>query len=279
MAKAKAAGQFLGGIFNNPGIVILGALAIALLFFQKDIRSAFGSLGESISGGLGDINIQLPEIKFPEIKFPSFDFGGLFGGVEFPQFPSLPPGGIEGIPLDPEGVNPPGAPTAPTPIDVALSEGATPAEIAAIIPPDPTDPNLDPTKFLPPDIGPKVITPAGINLDEFLTPDPFIGPPQPTFEGPQSNLFNQGQLNIGQEQPFTEAPLGALSLSAIIEKFMVTASQAANIKFIAQQGGDPFALAGNIFGENPPAVSDPQFQGLTPEQIFAQLVGGNIQNF
>jgi len=45
MAKAKAAGQFLGGIFNNPGVIILGGLAIALLFFQKDIRNAFGSLG------------------------------------------------------------------------------------------------------------------------------------------------------------------------------------------------------------------------------------------
>jgi len=86
------------------------------------------------------------------------------------------------------------------------------------------------------------------------------------------------QLNLGQEQPFTLAPLGAQTLTSIIDKFMVTASQAANIKFIAQQGGDPFATPENIFGENPPAVtSGLGLEGLTPEQIFSQLFG-NVQN-
>lgn len=39
---------------------------------------------------------------------------------------------------------------------------------------------------------------------------------------------------------------------------------------------------GTIFdfvGGGPPAVSSPEFEGLTPEEIFAQLVGGNISNF
>jgi len=95
MVKAKSAGSFIGGIFNNPGILILGALTIALLFFQKDIRSAFGSLGESIGGGLGDINIQLPEIKFPEFKFPEFKLPEIkLPDITFPDFnftlPSLP---------------------------------------------------------------------------------------------------------------------------------------------------------------------------------------------
>jgi len=124
--------------------------------------------------------------------------------------------------------------------------------------------------------------PTGLTPDPFRDaerfakdfPEPFI----PIVPPPDPIMQPVSQLNIGQEQPFTEAPLGALSLSAIIDKFMVTASQAANIKFIAQQGGDPFADPSNIFGENPPAVT-PGFQGLTPEQIFAQLVGGNIQNF
>jgi len=88
MVKAKSAGSFIGGIFNNPGIVILGALAIGLLFFQKDIRGAFGSLGESISGGLGDINIQLPELKFPEIKFPDITFPEF--NFSLPSLPGLP---------------------------------------------------------------------------------------------------------------------------------------------------------------------------------------------
>jgi len=266
MVVAKSAGGFLGGIFNNPGIIILGALAVVLLFFQGDIRKAFASLGEGISEGFGNINIDLPEFNLPDITFPDISFPS-FGDISFPQFPNLPPGGEAGIPLDPEGVNPPSAPTAPTPIDVALSEGATPQDIAEIIGIDPTDPNQDPTKFLPPVEEPQIISPLGINLTPFLGLEPT---PDPT---PTS------QLNLGQEQPFTEAPLGALSLSAIIDKFMVTASQAANIKFISQQGGDPFATPGNIFGENPPAVADPQFQGLTPEEIALSLTGGNISNF
>lgn len=70
MVKAKKAGQFLGGIFNNPGVVILGLAAIVLVFFQGDIRRAFGSFGES----LGQINIELPDIQFPDV-------GGAIGGA------------------------------------------------------------------------------------------------------------------------------------------------------------------------------------------------------
>ena len=55
---------------------------------------------------------------------------------------------------------------------------------------------------------------------------------------------------------------------------MVTASQAANIKFISQQGGDPFAEPSNIFGENPSAVSSPEFQGLSLSEIAAQIGQG-----
>jgi len=269
---ASGAGSFLGGFFNNPGVVILGALAIALLFFQKDIRGAFGSLGQGISegiGGLGNIDITLPEfnfpdIKFPDIQFPSFDISNIFPSQDqFPEAVLTPGGEVAVIPLGEPGaaINPADQPTNPTPVDFALSEGLplpplTPEEIAL-------DPNLDPTKFLPPDLTPDLPPIATI-------PFAVVTPAEPE---PIS------ALNLGQEQPFAEAPLGALSLSAIIDMFDVSASKAADIKFISQQGGDPFASGGNIFGENPPAVSDPQFQGLTPEQIFMQLVGGNISNF
>lgn len=274
MVKAKAVGAGIGAFFNNPGVIILGALAVLLLFFRGDIRNAFGSLGQGITegiGGLGDINIQLPEfnfpdIKFPDITFPSFDFGGLFGGVQFPQFPNLPPGGIEGIPLDPEGVNPPGAPTAPTPIDIILGEGGT---VTNPILPD--DPNQDPNRFLPPI--PEEGDPGFIGPTQ-----PFLLPPTPIAPTPEPVEQPLSALNIGQEQPFAEAPLGALSLSAIIEQFDVTASQAANIKFIAQEGGDPFAAPGNIFGENPPSISDPQFEGFSLEAIAA-AIGQPISNF
>jgi len=83
--KARAAGSFLGGIFNNPGIVIIGLVLGGLFIFRNRISEAFGSLGE----GLGDINIQLPEIKLPEITFPDFpdfpalpDFSSIFAGLQ-----------------------------------------------------------------------------------------------------------------------------------------------------------------------------------------------------
>lgn len=263
MVKARSIGTGLGSFFNNPGVIILGALAVVFLFFQGDIRKAFGSLGESISGGLGDINIQLPEIKLPDITFPSFDISNIFPSQEqFPEAVLTPEGEVATLPLSQPGEglpNPADQPTNPTPIDIALSEGATASDIADIIGIQPDDPNQDPTKFLPP-------------TEELVSTVPFAvvtpAEPEPT-----------SALNLGQEQPLTEAPLGALSLSSIIDKFMVTASQASNIKFISQQGGDPFADPSSIFGENPPAVSDPQFQGLSPEEIALQLTGGNISNF
>ncbi len=110
------AGGFLGGFFNNPGIVILGALAVILLFFQGDIRKAFGNLGQ----------IQLPTVELPSINidFPSFDFDfpdisnvlggagesvtGFFEGLQtqFDEFVSgfqAPPGTSGGVlPLPPD---------------------------------------------------------------------------------------------------------------------------------------------------------------------------------
>jgi len=132
--KARAAGSFLGGIFNNPGVVILGGLAIALLFFSKDIRNAFGSLGESF----GKIDITLPEIKlpefpdikFPDITFPEFpDFTSIFQGFQ-DQLSSLAgqtvevPGGTLTIPPD-TTVTPEGTVTSTTPptIDLGLEPG------------------------------------------------------------------------------------------------------------------------------------------------------------
>jgi len=62
MVKAKTAGSFLGSIFNNPGIVLLGALAIGLFIFKDPIQKAFASLGESFG------KIELPAITLPEIN-------------------------------------------------------------------------------------------------------------------------------------------------------------------------------------------------------------------
>jgi len=253
----------LNTLSKNPTLIGFGVLAITLFIFRDRISGFFSDITGGVKGaaGIGETvgilneNFQgfltgiqdlasgktFEDFKFPEFKFPEFKFPDFFAGAE-----------VVG-----------------TDIDKALAAGATVEEISAMIPIDPTDPNQDPTKFLPPMDPALADEPSDAELFAKDFPEPFIAV-QPTIP-PTS------QLNLGQEQPFTEAPLGALSLSAIIDKFMVTASQAANIKFISQQGGDPFADPSNIFGENPPAVSDPTLAGLSPEEIFASLFG-SVQN-
>ena len=137
----KKAGQFAGGFFNNPGVIILGALAIVLLFFRGDIRQAFASIGE----GFGQINIEAPDITFPPINI------GLPGISDV--FPEATAGG-DPVPLSQPGeglVNPADAPTDPTPVDVALNPplGVEPTPVSEI---NPEFPESSLFEFNPPGI-------------------------------------------------------------------------------------------------------------------------------
>jgi len=78
--KARAAGSFLGGLANNPAVVIIALVLGGLFIFRDRISSAIGGLGEGL------VNIEFPEIKFPEfpeIKFPEFP------EIKFPEFPDF----------------------------------------------------------------------------------------------------------------------------------------------------------------------------------------------
>jgi len=252
---------------KNPAVLGIAAVGIIAFIFKDKISDFLSNisggaetanlLGENLLSNLQGtqnllkgVNDFFTNFEFPKFEFPTFEFPKVFAEAE------------------PVG----------TPVDIALSEGATPSEIAAMLTPEEIalDPNQDPTKFLPPALpqGPTIIGTQPTSILDFV--NNFLEPKAVTAV-PLAQPISQ--LNLGQEQPFTLAPLGAQTLTSIIDQFDVTASQAANIKFISQQGGDPFADPSNIFGENPPAVSDPQFQGLTPEQIALKLTGGNISNF
>jgi len=290
MVKARSAGSFLGGIFNNPGIIILGALAIALLFFQKDIKNAFGSLGSS----LGDITlpeINLPTINLPTINLPSFEFPSF----EFPkfEFPSI--FGGNGLEQPQKMVEDTGLLTQEE--TLACECGSTITQDAfgnvnnvckqcAVV--DTALPSLDPALNVP-------VLPAGtgsgiLDVINFLGLTPaqeFVSNLPGGFEVFQTpgSSFVGAQIN--------PTPIQNLSLSQIIDMFDVTASQAANIKAISEDDFGDFDFGTNtgggigsvipsiqqFIGGSDVNVSSSQFEGLSAQEIANILTGGNIQNF
>jgi len=300
---ARAGGSFLGGIANNPGIVIIGLVLGGLFIFRDKISEAFASIGE----GFGNIDIELPEIKFPElpqfpeITFPEItfpDFAGFFTGFQeqqtsfFTGLQNFFTGKID-LPQPQKMVEDTGL------IDPLTCEcGSAIVQDAfgnvnqKCLPCEKAEPvGMDPKLALEPsdaelfakdfpeefkDLTPVqqfLVTDKGFDISSFLTQEP-------------TQQFTGGGVGFIGGSIF-ETPLENLSLSQIIDMFNVTASQASNLKAIAQgftpeeelflQGSQD--VGGFFTGFNPPAVSDPQFQGLTPEQIALILTGGNIQNF
>jgi len=235
---AKRAGQFAGGFFNNPGVVaaigIVSAIGLSLLFFQNDIRKFFAGISE----GFGEINIQLPEIKFPEfpeIKFPEFP-----AFPEFPMFPSFEdifgppqPGEIIDGELVPGEI--PGDGLGP----VEIPEGCTITPEGVVNCPSP--PTFDVCNIFP--------ELCDGDVPEEGDPD-FIGPVQPEepFRLPSTEIITEQPIDVLQlPEGFEgggvsfeggtifETPIENLSLSQIIDRFGVTASQAADI--LARAGG------------------------------------------
>jgi len=253
---AKKAGQFAGGFFNNPGalaaVAIVTAILAALVIFRNDIR---GFLGQEIQ--LPDItlpSINLPSFELPSFELPSFELPSFeLPSINLPSFELPSFEDIFGVPLPEIG-------------DVdftdvgqagARGERGGAGEQVPVLPiPQPVFNELFDIPISP-----------GL-LDDVIGPFEGGGP---SFEG--GFIF--------------ETPIENLSLSQIIEMFNVTASQAADILAQAQgftpeqeafltQG--PVDVGGFVAG-GPPAVSDPAFEGLTPEEISLMLTGGPISNF
>jgi hypothetical protein len=92
-----------------------------------------------------------------------------------------------------------------------------------------------------------------------------------------------------------ETPIDRLSLSQIIDRFNVTASQAVDIRSRARDDFGDFDFGtntgsgiGSVVSENPEistllssdgAVSNPEFEGLSATEIARRLTGGVISNF
>jgi len=298
----SGAGGFLTGVFSSPaGLGAIGIITLLgiIFIFREQIGKAIGGFGENI----GKVELpSLPDITFPslpDITFPTFEFPDItFPKIEFPNitFPEFNIGDfglgdpVEAIGAAGEtitnffgdlqeqfdnfisGVTPDAPLTEADQFDFSGLEGG--------VSPEPTGQPAPP------------FSDAAIFAEDF--PEPFV-PIQPEQDFGVTiapSLVGETEGFIGGGTSFEggtifETPIANLSLSQIIDKFMVTASQAADIKaqaigftpeeeaFLTQ--GQEISPLGDVASQ--PAVSDPQFEGLTPEQIFAQLVGGNISNF
>lgn len=266
MARTKKAGQFAGGFFNNPGVII-AAVAIAFIaFFRGDIRQAFASIGE----GFGQINIEAPDITFPPIN------------IGFPDpFPDATAGG-DPVPLSQPGEglpNPADMPTDPTPVDVALNppEGVEPTPISEI---NPEFPESSLFEFNPPGIvgfgvlgdtlqgiSEETATAAGIVpgtsfedaqilLKEFLAFGPQVAEsPEPT---PTPEPTQEGAIVVGAESALGGGPSfeGGATTFGNLDEIVDTLSEVLQIfpSLTASQAADALS----------------EFTGLTFEE-FAQI--------
>jgi len=317
--KARAAGSFLGGIFNNPGIVILGLALGGLLIFRDKISEAFASIPGAVASGIGDINIQLPsfefpkielpEFKFPEIEFPELpDFAGLFSGFQeqldtlgkqFQDFklPELPPLFVED----------PSVSTVPDPLDQNLSpglaggiqqrqrdlreslaeQGVTPAQQFAAEKGGASG-ILQIIEFL----GLTFATPAQIAAAE-------VTPPLPP-DTPAGDFGTTVIQSLGTEQEFigggvgfqggSVSPTPITTFSQVLDLFPgITASQAAN--FLSEFSGI-LPEAALLQGFEVPSLSSapgdpPQMfdqssvgtTGISPQELFKLLFPTIISNF
>jgi len=300
-AAGRGAGGFLGGLLNNPAVVILGALAVVFVFFGSDIRKAFASFGENI-GKVELPAVTLPTINFPDIKFPDFDFKFPDFDFKFPEFDFKFPefdfkfpdffNQQDQLPSDVEIFGQELTPEQQEEIRrraEILEMGGGAAGVAQEFPVI-----SDPTKFLPPDRATveELFPDQPVNLTDFV--NRFAGrerdlsiPAAPSIAESIIAPFQGGGVSFEGGQIF-ETPIERLSLGQIIDQGLAgSASEAASLRaeaigfsdeetaFLEQ--GQEISPLGDI--ASAPQVSDPMFEGLSAQEIALRLTGGNISNF
>jgi len=295
----------------------LALLAGGLFAIFLIIRGAGQALGDfkfpDLASSIGDI--KFPDITFPEIKFPeapNFDFlSGIFGGDDSSSIAGEEvPFGEDTVIIPPDTVvNPDGTVSSSTP-PISTGPGATFDEVFFAKTKSGVFDTLFETLGLEPGLAASIVAPAKTLAD--LSKILFQAN-QGKFTNDQESLTDQSESSLpgtpattpGLPAGFTgggpsfiggsifETPLQNLSLSQIIDKFNVTASQAANIKAISGNdfpadfdfGTNTGSGIGSIIGSIPALeglggnVSDSSFAGLSLEEIANKLTGGNIQNF
>jgi len=282
---------------------ILGVIAVSAFFISRSLRDF--QFPEINLPGLPDITFpSFPDItfpSFPDITFPSFP------EINFPEFPTIEFPSFfreEGEPASfgPFARESPGG----QPIAPGLAGGLQERQRALREGQDPDEPQGPGFFEQFPFAGSienvlgrlgDMLTPAQAFAQERQGPRPdlrFIAEAGPEPIDPQvQTTLDTGQQFFGGGTGFiggfvTETPIEFLSLNQIIEMGLASsASEAASLRAEAR-GFTPEEEAflnqgpvdvGGFIGGGPPAVSDPQFEGLTPEEIALRLTGGPISNF
>jgi len=287
--KARAAGSFLGGLANNPAIVIIALVLGGLIIFKDQISKAVGGLGAAAVEGIGDINIQLPEIKFPEFTFPEFKFPEL-PEIQFPTLPTLP--------------NIFGDDTIPQPQKMVENTGLLPdpniCECGSSIVQDAfgnvnqTCKSCQQVSGIP---KPDPVFEGGIGDPNFLdflglTPAQMFAADKGGFVVPASDPFGLGggEGFIGGKTTFGDSGEIVDTLSEVLSIFPnLTASQAAdalteNVGLTKNEFAqvDPDIINISSAGIDPAQIflnASGGFSGLSAEDIVKMLTGGNISNF
>lgn len=282
---------------STKDIALVGGLGILVFLVTRAGRDLAGALGNINLPSIGDISF--PEIKFPEINIPN------------PFQPQITENDI----LEQSGATPEQAEIAKA-IDANLNQGIPiPQNIQEQIDFDfQNDPNRDPSKFqptfgrgftgleedrpLPPSTLP---VERPLNLSQFANEQPRT---IEDFRNQNDSLVVQSEINDQQFQGggisfdggvVRETPIENLSLGQIIDRFDVGATEAADIRARASNDFGNFDFGtntgsgiGSVVTEdealrsilpNNGAVSNPEFEGLSAQEIAQRLTGGVISNF
>jgi len=284
----SAVGGGIGGFLSSPfglGALGLGAIVITLFLFRDRIGEFFGNLKLP---ELPDIQLpSLPDISFPDITFPTFEFPTFeFPDITFPELPSFefPTFEFPDI-FNIFGNGEPDEPIETSPeVTAAIEEfGNENLQIVQDAEGNITVTQRPQEEFLGRE-------PIFRDAERFARDFPEVFTERDAFlqgGGALRDQFVESRLDT--EQVFqgggvsfiggsvSETPVSELSLSQIIDRFNVTASQAADIRARARDDFGDFDFGTNtgsgIFGTPAPAPTV-STQGLTAREISRLITQG-----
>lgn len=311
----------LANLAKNPSFLLIAGVGVALFVFRDKISDflstitggaeAAATAGEITNLGLTNLQGNLTGISdtlnnltasFQNFQFP--DFSNLFENILNNQQSILAGQTVDGITIPPDTIVNPDGTVEGSPPTFTLDDMERAAAAAAL------EANRERAR-LEAELDRIAASGEDISGAEFASArnaNEFRARQQAALDAalrsnvdrnPNVQTDVEGNVFRGGGQSFIggtvrEIPIDRLSLGGIIDRFNVTASQAADIRARAQDdfGGFNFGTntgsgIGGVFSDplintqlsNQGQVSDQQFAGLSATRIAQLLTGGSITNF